>query len=57
MEWIDLTEGRDRWQAIMNAVMDLWVLLAEDLLTSHEQLCSMELVGMHILFVILGFQS
>jgi len=31
--------------------------LAEDLLASHEQLCSMELFGMHIPFVIIGFQS
>jgi len=25
MDWIDLAEDRDRWQAIMNAVMDLCV--------------------------------
>jgi len=25
MDWIELAEDRDGWQAIMNAVMDLWV--------------------------------
>jgi len=26
MDWIDLAEDRDRWQAHVNAVMNLWVL-------------------------------
>jgi len=25
MDWIDLAEGRDRWRALVNAVMNFWV--------------------------------
>jgi hypothetical protein len=25
MDWIDLAEDRDRWQALVNAVMNLWI--------------------------------
>jgi hypothetical protein len=25
MDWIDLAQGRDRWWALVNAVMSLWV--------------------------------
>jgi hypothetical protein len=25
MDWIDLGQDRDRWQALVNAVMNLWV--------------------------------
>jgi len=25
MEWINLAQDRDRWVAVMNAVMDLWL--------------------------------
>jgi len=25
MVWIDLAQGRDRWQALVNTVMNLWV--------------------------------
>jgi hypothetical protein len=25
MDWIDLAQDRDRWQALVNAVMKLWV--------------------------------
>ena len=25
MDWIELAQGRDRWQALVNAVMNLWV--------------------------------
>jgi hypothetical protein len=25
MEWIDMAQDRDRWQALVNAVMNLWV--------------------------------
>jgi len=27
MDWIDLAQGRDRWWALVNAVMNLWVPL------------------------------
>ena len=26
VDWIELTQERDRWQALLNAVMNLWVL-------------------------------
>jgi hypothetical protein len=26
MDWIDLFQGRDRWRAVVNTVMNLWVL-------------------------------
>ena len=25
MDWIDLAQDRDRWQALVNAVMNIWV--------------------------------
>jgi hypothetical protein len=25
MDWINLSQDRDRWRALMNAVMNLWV--------------------------------
>jgi len=25
MDWIDLTEDRDRWRAVVNAVLNYWV--------------------------------
>jgi len=25
MDWIDLAQDRDRWQALVNVVMNLWV--------------------------------
>jgi hypothetical protein len=25
MDWIDLAQDRDRWQALINAVMNIWV--------------------------------
>jgi hypothetical protein len=25
MKWIDLAQDRDRWQILVNAVMNLWV--------------------------------
>jgi hypothetical protein len=50
MCWIDVAQDKDRWQALVNAVMNFWVhkmrgisRLAESLLASEEGL-SMELV-------------
>jgi hypothetical protein len=26
MDWIELAKGRDRWRALVNVVMNIWVL-------------------------------
>jgi len=26
VDWIDLYQDRERWRAVLNAVMDIWVL-------------------------------
>ena len=51
MYWIDLAQGRDSCQVILNAVKTFRFLkivgnylIAEDLLASQEGLCSIELV-------------
>jgi hypothetical protein len=50
-EWIDLAEGRDKWRAVVNTVMNIRVhkiwgisCVAEELLAAQEGLCFMELV-------------
>ena len=52
MGLIDTAQYRNRWLALVNAVMNLRVhkmrgvfRIAEDLLASHEGLCSMEFVS------------
>ena len=48
MDWVGLAQGRDRWRALVNVVMNLpdpqmWRIssLVEDLLASQQGLCSM----------------
>jgi hypothetical protein len=53
MDWIDMTQVRDRWRAVVSAVMNLWVpynagnFLIDDRLASQKGLCSLELVRIH----------
>jgi hypothetical protein len=53
--WIDLAQYRDKWWALVNAVMNLCVpynagnFLTEDLLASKEGLCFTEVVGKYML--------
>jgi len=49
MDWFELAQGRDRWQALVNLVMTfgfrkMWghSCLSENQLASQEGLCSME---------------
>ena len=37
MDWIDLAQSRNRWWAVVNAVMNIWIPQnAENLLTTCE---------------------
>jgi hypothetical protein len=50
MDWVDLAEDRDKWQAFVNSIMNHPVtkknagnfLIAEDLLASQEGCCYMK---------------
>jgi hypothetical protein len=44
MEWIDLAQNRDRWQALVNVIMNLRgkSCLAENRLLFQEGPCSVE---------------
>jgi hypothetical protein len=51
MDWMDLAQDRDKWQAVVNSVMDFrfcvkWgiVRLAEELSASEEGLCCRDMV-------------
>ena len=52
MDWIPLTQDKDRWWELVNAVMNIRVpynavvsSLDENVLASQERLCSMDLVS------------
>jgi len=51
VDWIDLAEGRDKWRAVVNTVMNIWVhkiweisWIAEELLAAQEGPYTMVLV-------------
>ena len=51
IDWIDLSQDSDRWQAFVNVVMNLWVHRVQEIscpvepLASQEALSSMEFVN------------
>jgi hypothetical protein len=38
VDWIRLAQDRDRWRALVNTMMNLWVLATRSLLVSYERL-------------------
>jgi hypothetical protein len=51
MDWVHLAQDRDKWQAVVNTVMNLWIhkmwgisWLAWELIASEEGPSSVELI-------------
>jgi hypothetical protein len=49
VEWIHLAQDRDHWQALVNAVMNLWVLAPQSL----SSLVSYDIINMYLYYILL----